>query len=167
MQRATDEPEHPEDGPGEGRWLSYDELSRLRCISRESAIRLARREKWRRTRGNNGTARVFCPPDWLESSRKNPGGQSPGQSPGQPHDPPEIREDLSRIIEAFEDGLAAFREQVEAERQRAERAEHERDALQADLARAEERLRQAEIERLVAAAAERSSLFGRLWRRRG
>ena len=201
MQRATDEPEYPEDGPGEGRWLSYDELSLLRGISRESAIRLARREKWRRTRGNDGTARIFCPPDWLRSPRKHPGDWSPGQSPEQPRQPSGDPGGFSKISKAFEAGLAAFSEQVEVERRRAnwaelardaardelvverearakaegmaeaavtraERAEQEREELRADLARAEERLKQAEVERLVAAAAERSSLFRRLWRRR-
>jgi hypothetical protein len=62
--------------------------------------------------------------------------------------------------------VAPLREQLEIANPRAEKAERERDVLQADLTRAEEQLRQAEIERLVTAAAERSSLFSRLWRRR-
>jgi hypothetical protein len=152
--------EHPGDDPEDGRWLSYDELGQIRGISRESAIRLARREKWPRTRGNDGTARVFCPGDWLKSSRKNPEDQSPGQHATHAPNPGGAREDLSNAIKAFESGLVAFREQMEAERQRSNWAELARDAARTELsaekevragaeqdrARAEERANRAEAE---------------------
>ena len=119
------------------RWLSYDELAEARRISKASAARLARRRKWQRRPGNDGTPRVAVP-----------AGED------EPH--ADDRADISRIVSAFEAGLAALRDQVEAERQRADR-------LQIELARAEDRLRQAEIARLVAAAAERSWLIRRWW----
>jgi hypothetical protein len=153
-------PEHRGDHSEDGRWLSYDELGQIRGISRESAIRLARREKWRRTRGNDGTARIFCPGDWLKSSRKHPEDGSPGQPAIHRPNPGDAREDLSHAIKAFADGLAAFREQVEAERQRANWAELARDAARTELSaekevrarteqdrtRAEERADRAEAE---------------------
>jgi hypothetical protein len=44
---------------GDTRWVSYTELAEARGISRESAIRIARRRKWpkRPFRGNSSPAR--------------------------------------------------------------------------------------------------------------
>jgi hypothetical protein len=36
------------DAPGDGRWLSYAELADVRRISKESAVRLMMRHRWRR-----------------------------------------------------------------------------------------------------------------------
>src|SRR5439155_10696272 len=65
----------------EGRWLSYAELSRVRRIGRESAVKLVQREGWRRIRGNDGTARVLVPPDWLKPARQDTPEPSLGSSP--------------------------------------------------------------------------------------
>ena len=156
--------EHPEDDPEDGRWLSYVELGQIRGISRESAIRLARREKWRRIRGNDGTARIFCPGDWLKSSRKNPGDQSPGQPTNYSPDPGDAREDLSHAINSLGEAVGVLREQLTAERERANRAEAAHDIALAQLRMAEELLKEAQIERAVEDAAQRSWLFR--WRRR-
>src|SRR3954467_13023780 len=43
------------------RSLSYDELANLLGIERESARHLAFRRRWRRTKGNDGKARVEVP----------------------------------------------------------------------------------------------------------
>jgi hypothetical protein len=155
----------PED-TREGRWMSYDEIGRIRGIGRASAVKLVAREKWRRTRGNDGTARAFVPGNWLKPASKR----------SREHSREDGREDtreLSHALNALGDAVAVLREQLEVANEaaasanrRAERAEQERDELRADIARAEERLRQAEIDRLVEAAARRS-LFRRLWRGRG
>ena len=131
------------------RWLSYDELAAARRISKASAARLARRRKWQRRPGNDGTPRVAVPAGEDEPHADD---RQDSRQDARPDD----RADISRIVSAFEAGLAALRDQVEAERQRADR-------LQIELARAEDRLRQAEIARLVAAAAERSWLIRRWW----
>jgi hypothetical protein len=111
------------DTSGEGKWLTYDEIAQLRGIGRESAIKLVHRTKWRRQKGNDGSARILVPQDWLNpSTRKRSSDNSSGHSP-----------EFSRAIKAFEGGLAAFREQLEAERQRAEKAEEGRDVLREEL----------------------------------
>ena len=33
----------------DGRWVTYDELGEIRCIGRESAVKLVQRKRWRRT----------------------------------------------------------------------------------------------------------------------
>jgi hypothetical protein len=144
---------------------SYDEIGRIRGIGRSSAVKHVAREKWRRTRGNDGTARAFVPGNWLKPASKR----------SREHSREDGREDtreLSHALNSLGDAVAVLREQLEVANEaatcanrRAERAEQERDELRVDLARAEERLRQAEIERLVEAAARRS-LFRRLWRGR-
>jgi hypothetical protein len=109
---------------GEGRWITYDELGRIRGIGRESAVKLAQRKRWRRIRGNDGEARINVPLDWLVSTKDSPSPQaSPDTSP-----------DIGRLIAAFEATTAALTV-------RAERAEAEADpaiaATQVERSRAE------------------------------
>jgi len=54
-----------EDDRKDTRWLSYDELTRVRGIDRESAIRLVRRKQWAKRAGNDGSIRVAIPQDVL------------------------------------------------------------------------------------------------------
>jgi hypothetical protein len=49
------------DDATEGRWLTYDELAQVRGIQRIGAVRLAKRQGWRRQPGNDGKARVMVP----------------------------------------------------------------------------------------------------------
>jgi hypothetical protein len=56
----------------QGRWLSYDELGQIRWIGRPSAVKLAQRERWQRLSGNDRTARVLVPLDWLKPARRQP-----------------------------------------------------------------------------------------------
>ncbi len=56
------------------RLLSYDEIAELFDIERESARHLALRKQWRRTKGNDGKARVEVPVEALP-------GPSPGEDP--------------------------------------------------------------------------------------
>jgi chromosome segregation ATPase len=50
---------------GDGRWMTYDELAKLRGIARPSAERLVQRNRWRRQRGNDRTVRILVPMDSL------------------------------------------------------------------------------------------------------
>jgi hypothetical protein len=77
-----------------GRWLSYSELAGERGISRQSAVRLVRRQ-WRRQMGNDGEARVFVPADHL------PGVTPPDNGTG--HDPGHDTGLLARGLAALED----------------------------------------------------------------
>lgn len=91
-----------EDSPEE-RWVTYDELGRIRGIGRESAVKLAQRKKWRRIPGNDDRARILVPLDWLVASKEPPEAPSPEHSP-------ETFRDADRISGAFETALAAVRE---------------------------------------------------------
>lgn len=95
----------------EGRWLSYTEIARVRGIGRESAVKLAQRERWRRIRGNDGAARVLVPPEWLKPAREPSGEQPPERSPA-----------LSHTVTLLEGALTTLREQLERERTRADTA---------------------------------------------
>jgi len=115
------------DDTGEdGRWLNYGELAEIRGIGRESAVKLAQRERWRRRPGNDGSARIFVPLDWLKPARQARQDGSSGHSP-------EIPGEFSRAIKAFEAGLSIIRERAEAEsmalRMQAETAEGENRRL--------------------------------------
>ncbi|MBV8588852.1 MAG: hypothetical protein JO212_02105, partial [Acetobacteraceae bacterium] len=45
----------------ETRWVNYDDLADARGISRESAIRMARRKRWPRKKLNDGGVMVAAP----------------------------------------------------------------------------------------------------------
>lgn len=53
------------DMSGDSRWMTYDELAKLRGITRPSAERLVQRRRWRRQQGNDRTVRVLVPVDSL------------------------------------------------------------------------------------------------------
>lgn len=155
----------PEELP-EGRWLSYDEIGRIRGIGRASAVKLVQRERWRRTKGNDGTARAFVPGNWLKPAGKRSREEIP---------------ELSQTINALGEAVAVLRKQLAAADGRVERAEQARDAAQTELAtekearvkaegrveaeksradRAEAALREVEVAR---AAFWRRSRFARAW----
>ncbi len=110
----------------DGRWLSYVELAELRGISKASATRMSFRYKWRRQAGNDGTVRVFVPESALLRDHDRSNGN-----------------DMEGMRAAVEAVTVAFREQVEAERSRADRAEAARDVLKDRLDAAKDELRQA------------------------
>jgi hypothetical protein len=119
------------DPPGEaddGQWMTYSQIAARRGISKGSAERLVRRHRWRRQVDNQGLARALVPPSWLEVDR--------------PDVLPDIREDVTpdvfpditpagMALETAISGLVARAERAEGEadreRQRAERAEEQRD----------------------------------------
>jgi hypothetical protein len=138
----------PDDG---ARWLSYKELAEARDISRPSAVRLAKRKRWSRRRGNDGTTRVAVPVG-EDQPKRDDTGDNTGDATGE--DTGGDTRDIARIINAFEAGLAAFYEQVEAERQRANWAELARDAARTELS-AEKEAR-ARVESIADAAGVRA-----------
>lgn len=138
-----------------GRWMTYTELARTRAISKESAIRLARRERWRKLPGNDigGMVRVLVPEDWLRPAREEP----------PPVNPTAIREgipeDLRHLTAGWEQAIVFSRiraEEAEARADRAERraaaAEQGRDQADADRRTAEARAEKARVEAQAADA---------------
>jgi hypothetical protein len=117
----------------DGRWLTYAELARARGIGRPSAVKLAKREGWQRQQPNDRSreVRVLVPTDWLVPA--NPGSVAESFA----HPDPTITE-LSRIIDAVTaraERAWSLAEQwaaeLQAERQRADRAEAALAARQA------------------------------------
>lgn len=133
------------DTSGEGRWLTYDEISQIRGIGRESAVKLAQREKWPRRPGNDRTARVFVPPDWLKPARTR-----------QQESSPEVFPEWSRIVSVLEDAVTGLRERAEAADARADAAER-RAEIERERADRLEQLRIAERTRADRAEAERTA----------
>jgi hypothetical protein len=116
----------------DGRWVSYVQLARARAISKESAIRLARRERWRKMPGNEAdkTVRVLVPETWLQPAAR---------PDALPHDREDIRPELAaahaRADEANRRADAALTvadtslAQLADANARADRAEARADAL--------------------------------------
>jgi hypothetical protein len=115
--------EHAGERSPEGKWLTYDELGRIRGIGRESAVKLAQRKRWRRVPGNDGVARVFVPPDWLTLAKDHPGRRPPEHSP----EPSPERTLLVGALAALEDAVSGLRERAEGAERRAESAEARTD----------------------------------------
>ena len=53
------------DNAVDGHWMSYAELGLARGITKESALKLGPRRKWREQADNHGTIRVYVPSDWI------------------------------------------------------------------------------------------------------
>ena len=49
------------DMSADGRWLTYDQLAKLRHIDKPSAVKLATRNRWPRRKGNARTNADMCP----------------------------------------------------------------------------------------------------------
>jgi hypothetical protein len=114
--------EYPPDGPEDSRWVTYDQLAEARETSRASAIRQARRKKWRRQRDNRGNVTVLVPADELQPS---------------PDGPPDGPADMSRIISVLESAVASLTARAEFAEKRVEQAGIEAKEAQARAIRAE------------------------------
>jgi hypothetical protein len=124
--------DHPADIPPEasgprsgeaspdGRWVTYDELGRIRGIGRESAVKLAQRKRWGRIPGNDGVARVCVPPEWRLPAKEHSGDRSPERSP-------DTSPELSSAISVPEGAIVTLREQLEHANRRADRVENRVD----------------------------------------
>ena len=109
--------------------MTYDEFAAARGIDRRAAVRLAVRHGWQKKRDNDRIARVHIPPDWVVVR--------PATSPIQTR---ASNADHARSVER-----AMWREQLGRERERADRAEAERDRLMALVDSFEKRLARAEV----------------------
>ena len=126
----------------DGRWLTYDQLARLRRIDKPSAVKLATRNHWPRRKSNAGQMQVCVPVHWFERSRDRQDRYVDKST--------DIDADsglLAGALSALEDAVAALREQLDASNARAERAEADR---------ADERLRADRAETTVAAERQRA-----------
>ena len=104
----------------DARWLSYTELAAERGISRASAIRMVRRQRWRRQTGNDGEARVLVPATALPGDR--PEGSDTGQTPGHALDGDTGHQGLmAGALVALEDAVSALRDQLTIANARADR----------------------------------------------
>jgi hypothetical protein len=109
------------DDASTGRWVTYDELAKVRGIERIGAVRLVQRKRWRRQRGNDGRSRVPVPLDGLVKVRGTYGGAIAGSLA-----PEDVSEDVSEdaddgarddagTIAAFERAMAMLHEATENE----------------------------------------------------
>jgi hypothetical protein len=113
----------PPDTPDDtGRWLTYAEFASLRGIARESAVRMAQRNHWRRRRNNRGEALVMVPEDALPPDST---GRSPGDNAGGlPGDREDASPDIAAgALAALEDVITLLREQLGQANGRADRIE--------------------------------------------
>jgi hypothetical protein len=151
------------------RSLSYDELADMLRIERESARHLAFRRRWRRTKGNDGKARVEVPLEAIPVPKPaTPTGDDPLSITGAAADTPTGSDVvLTRHIERLEGMLIEAQARLtdveadrDAARDEAREASRMREAVEAQLAalntvlgiaheRAAEERRQAE-ERIAA-----------------
>jgi hypothetical protein len=120
----------------DGRWMTYGELARARSIDRQSAVKLVRRQHWRRQPGNDGEVRIFVPSEGLSRVTAKD----------------ETRDEARPIapdMTAFETALAAIEaahaSEVAVLRERADAAEMSRVAAQAMADRALVHLAEAEM----------------------
>jgi hypothetical protein len=106
--------DHSGDRSGEGRWLTYDELGRIRGIGRESAVKLVQRKRWRRIPGNDGVARALVPDDWLTPAKTDTEEHSPEHSLEHSPGVRAFETALAAIEAAHASEVAALREQIAA-----------------------------------------------------
>ena len=121
----------------DAQWVSYAQLAQARGISKESAIRLVRRERWRRCQGTgwSGTVRVLVPEAWLKPVVRE------DARPAKPADTPA---DLTRMAAGWDQAIVLSRLRAEAAEARADRAEDRADKAGQRADRAEERADRAE-----------------------
>ena len=153
----------PDDG-GISLRLTYAQLAEARGISKASAERLVRNRKWPRLRGNDGVAIVIVPPGHASpgaSPGSGSGNRGGRRRPGRPlHDPP--HDPLPDFRGAIEAAVAPLREQLEHERERADRAE--RHAEQAERQMIEARVAEkVAIERVKMLEEQHQASIRRRW----
>jgi hypothetical protein len=111
-----DAPDIRPDMTEDGRWMTYAQIADLRGISKASAERLVRRHRWRRQADNEGRVRAYVPLTWAD--------QAQDDAPDIMADiPPDIRPDTSHAINALQTAIGALQQQLDRERDRADRAE--------------------------------------------
>ena len=90
-----------------GAWMSYVELSQVRGITKESALKLALRRKWRKQLSNTGVVRVCVPPGFAD--QRDIGVDARADEDLGAVD---LSVDIERIVNGLGDALAILREQL-------------------------------------------------------
>lgn len=104
----------------EGRWMTYGELATARGIDRASAMRLARRNRWRKQKDNQGNLRVLVPLEHQKDlSEDTDRDASSDMSRDMARDDPRV------TIAVLRTALETLREQLAREQRRADAAEAE------------------------------------------
>jgi chromosome segregation ATPase len=129
------------DAGEDGRWMTFTELADFRGIDRQSARRLASRQKWRRQKDNQGIVRVYVPLTLVERRAASAdmsadvSADTSADMPGAISTLESATADMSRAINTLEVAISALREQLDQSNQqlsraetRADRAEQGRDA---------------------------------------
>jgi hypothetical protein len=155
----------PDDEPA--RWMTFAELAAVRGISKDSAITLVRRHRWRRQRDNQGHVIALVPLTWTEKENESRADNPPLSQPdGRPDTT--AAEVLTGAVAALEGSVSALRERAQAAERRAETAERRADAVEAERREAitlveqtiamlsEERGRAERVEAAIAAERQRS-----------
>lgn len=140
------------DDPPDARWMSFEQLARIRGISKLSAAALVRRHGWRRQRDNRGRVIALVPNDGPEL-RRAPDHQA-DDAPHHPDYQADQRSDnLTRQPDhpphaAFETALAAIEaahaREIHALRERGDAAQAQADRTLVQLDKAEKRADRAE-----------------------
>jgi hypothetical protein len=115
------------DDAADGQWMTYAELGRARGISKESALKLALRRKWRKQDDNHGHVRVYVPIDWVSSRDMGADNRADAGA------------DISHVISGLEAAITTLRDQITTANTRADQAEAR--AERAEQAREAERAR--------------------------
>ena len=138
------------EGFGETRWVTYAELARIRCIGRESAVKLVQREGWRRQPGNGRSVRALVPVEWLKPAKI---GEGTPEGFGEVLTFAKERTEAADLrAEQAEAARMAAEARADTEHVRANRAETH---AKAERARADQAEVKADAERDKAAAVER------------
>jgi hypothetical protein len=103
-----------------GQWMTYAELGQVRGISKESALKLALRQKWRKQKDNHKIVRVCVPVEWAAVRDKRADIRA------------DDRADMSRAIKLLDSAVAVLKVELEAGNARfeAERSRSEALSLQ-------------------------------------
>jgi hypothetical protein len=119
--------------------LTYAEVAKQLGVKLDSIRRHARRKRWRKVKGNDGTTRVLIPLDVLGRQ------DSPKDAPKDaPRDRPEDSQDSARTIATLTEHIARLSRELEAGRAVLEAAQGEAADLRAQLEAARLALAQAE-----------------------
>jgi hypothetical protein len=144
-----------QDNPEE-RWMTFAELADARGISRESAIRLIRKKRWRRQRDNRGNVIALIPGPWADPPDRpadDPADRPADDREERPGDPDGFH---TKALATLDTAVATLREQLVRAEARADSAESDRrraDALIANL-EADLRAKDAQIGRAESEASE-------------
>ena len=141
------------DGPEDSRWVTYDQLAEARGTSRASAIRQARRKRWRRQRDNRGNVTVLVPADELQPSPDSP-ADGHEDSPGFIN---ALRDAFATALGARDGEIAALQAVIDAKEAQlvAYRDQISELRVGLDRARGEAQEAQKQVRDLEAADAER------------